>query len=407
MAVCDNHQHSTLPTHPLSPITSSPTARSQGETQGNFSGGASQADVDAQDATSATFPAVQVAFPTSLMRREAGKLRCLACARRCLLGEGVVGYCTAVINRQGALYNTAFGVIAEASVTPIESKPVYHFHPGSRTLSLGGLGCNLHCTFCQNWEIAYRDARDAATLAQPNLPPDAAVALALEQGCQGLAWSHNEPSITPTYTLESARAARAAGLFTVFVTNGLCTREAIDVIGPWLDVYRVDIKSSNPAFYRRIGNFDRIDDIVPVARHAQREYGVHVEVVTNLMPGLNESDEQLARLASSVADSLGPDTPWHLTTYVPYAFMTDVPPTPPATLARAKAVGLRAGLRYIYTDSITDTTDSNTYCPSCGALLIQRFKGKTQFHMLTNQGRCGGCGRRSEITLPTSPEARS
>ena len=319
------------------------------------------------------------------------RVRCLACVRRCLLRDSAVGYCTAVVNHGGALYNTAYGVIAEASVNMMESKPVYHYAPGARTLSLGGLGCNLHCKFCQNWEIAFRDARDAAGLAEPNLTPDAAVALALEQNCRGLAWSHNEPSITPSYTLESARAARAAGLFTVFVTNGLCTHEAMTLLGPWIDVYRVDVKSLDAAFYRQIGALDRISEVLPIARRAQQEFGAHVETVTNIMPGMNDGDEHLARLAGRIVELLGADTPWHLTTYVPYAFMTNVPTTPPESLARAKAIGQRAGLRFIYTDSLADPEGANTRCPRCGALVIERSRNRVIVHALTARGACAAC----------------
>jgi len=318
-----------------------------------------------------------------------------------LLRDGGVGFCTAVINHQGALYSTAYGVIAEASVTPIENKPVYHYRPGTRTLSLGSLGCNLRCAFCQNWEIAFRDARDAASLTEPNLPPERAIMLALEQQCQGIAWSHNEPSITPGYTLDSARLAREAGLYTVFVTNGLCTHEAISVLGPWLDVYRVDVKSSDAAFYRRIGATDRIRDVLPVAQRAQREFGAHVEAVTNIMPGLNDDDNQLTRLADALVSALGENTPWHLTTYVPYAFMTDVPPTPPATLARAREIGRQAGLRFIYTDSIDIPETAHTFCPNCQALLVERVSGSVIVHAMTPTGACEQCGAASGIVTTT------
>ncbi len=331
-------------------------------------------------------------------------MRCLACVRRCLLRDGAVGYCTAVINHGGTLYNTAFGVIAEASVNTMESKPVFHYNPGARTLSLGGLGCNLRCSFCQNWEIAFRDARDAAGLTEPNLTPDAAVALALDQNCQALAWSHNEPSITPAYTLESARAARAAGLFTVYVTNGLITHEALTLLGPWLDVYRVDVKSLDTGFYRQVGGLDRISEVLPLARRAQHEFGIHVETVTNIMETMNDSDEHLARLAGRIVETLGADTPWHLTTYVPYAFMTHIPPTKPETLARTKTIGQREGLRFVYTDSLTDPNSANTRCPRCGALAIERTQSRVVIGALTPTGACAACGEPLGIRMAPATE---
>src|SRR5579859_2719893 len=241
----------------------------------------------------------------TLWQVEGAHTRCLACTRHCLLPVGSVGHCTAIINQEGSLYSTAYGVIGEASVTPIEDRPVYHYRPGTRTLCLGGLGCNLRCAFCQNWEVAFRDARAGGNLDKPNLTPEQAVAVALEQHCDGIAWTFNEPSIAPMYTLDCARLAREAGLYTVFVTNGMMTHEALDLLGPYLDVYRVDLKSLDASFYRRVAGTTHISEILPVARRAQQDFRIHVETVTNLMPSLNESDEHLARLADAIVNSLG------------------------------------------------------------------------------------------------------
>jgi len=322
------------------------------------------------------------------MAAETGGVRCMACSRRCLVREGGVGYCTAVGNRDGRLHSLAFGVVSEATVTPIENRPVFHYRPGTRVLSLGGLGCQLRCGFCQNWEVAFRDASGAGGLTAPNLPPVRAVELALERRCQGIAWTFNEPSISPMYTLEVGRLARQAGLYTVFVTNGLMTPEALELLGPVLDVYRVDLKSLDRAFYRRVARTDRIDEILPVARRAQRHFGIHVEAVTNLMPGLNDSDEHLTCLAERIVTELGPLTPWHLTSYVPYAHMTDVPPTPVATLTRARAIGLTQGLRFVYTDL---AGDASTYCPDCGALAVERLGPTVRVRGLREDGRCAVC----------------
>jgi len=331
-------------------------------------------------------------LPASLTRAEAGGVRCLACTRRCLLHEGSVGFCSAIENASDRLFSTAYGVVAEASVTPIESKPVFHYLPGARVLSVGGLGCNLRCRFYQNWEIAFRSARHAGGLSAPNMPPEKAVSLALEQGAQGLAWTFNEPSISPLYTADCARLAHEAGLFTVYVTNGLLTHEALSFLGPWLDVYRVDVKSLDAAFYRRIGATDRIAEMLPVARRARQEFGIHVEAVTNLMPGLNDSDEHLTRLAEQLVVQLGEQVPWHLTSYVPYAFMPEVPPTPPETLARARQIGRQAGLRFVYTDNVTDPESAHTRCPACGALVVERSPGRVVVCGLDPSGACRACG---------------
>lgn len=343
------------------------------------------------------------ALSPTLWREEDGARRCLACARQCLLRQGATGYCTAIVHLDNALYSTAYGVVSEASVTPIERRPVYHYQPGSRVLCLGSLGCNLRCLFCQNWEVAFRDARSGGDLATPNLPPEQAVHLALEQGCAGLAWTFNEPSITPMYVLDCARLARAAGLYTVFVTNGMMTHEALDLLGPYIDVYRVDIKSLEPAFYQRVAGTARVADIFPVARRAQQEFGIHVETVTNLMPDLNDSDEHLSCLAECIVAQLGALIPWHLTTYVPYAHMTDVPPTPPATLQRARAIGLSAGLKFVYTDNPAELGTANTFCPGCGALVIERPARGVILRALREDGACSQCG----MALGIHPASRA
>ena len=328
----------------------------------------------------------------SLQHVEQGPVRCLACSRRCLLHEQSVGYCTAVVNRHGTLYSTAYGVVGEVSITPIENRPVYHYRPGTHTLCLGGLGCNLRCAFCQNWEVAFRDARNGGGLTVPNMPPERAIALALEQGCEGIAWTFNEPSISPMYVLDCARLAHGAGLYTVMVTNGMLTHEALDLLGPHIDVYRVDLKSLDAQFYQFVASTTNITDILPIASRAQREFQIHIEIVTNLMPSLNESDNHLARLADAMVASLGVDTPWHLTSYVPYAHMTHIPPTPPETLARARAIGLRAGLHFVYTDDITMPGNADTYCPFCGVCVIERDARHALIRALDSNGTCLACG---------------
>jgi pyruvate formate lyase activating enzyme len=331
-------------------------------------------------------------LPASLTQLTSHGVACLACTRGCVLHDGSVGYCSAVTCDEGDLYSTAYGVIGEISVTPIENRPVYHYAPGSRVLCLGGIGCNLRCAFCQNWEIAFRDARHGGGLTEPNLSPEHAIALALARGCAGIAFTFNEPSISPAYTLDFARLAHEAGLFTVFVTNGMMTHAALDLLGPWIDVYRIDVKSLEPGFYRRVAATERIADVLPVAQRAKEEFGVHVEAVTNLMPSLNDSNDHLKRLAASLAERLGSETPWHLSSYVPYAHMRHIPPTPAATLHRARAWGVEAGLRFVYTDDPAAPETAQTRCPTCDTLIIARQGHHVTLHALTPQGACALCG---------------
>jgi pyruvate formate lyase activating enzyme len=342
---------------------------------------------------------------SSLQQKEAAGIRCMACTRRCLLHEASIGFCTAIMNKGGTLYSTAYGVVGEVSVTPIENRPVYHYRPGTQTFCLGGLGCNLRCAFCQNWELAFRDARHGGNLASPNLTPEQVVAHAQEKQCEGIAWTFNEPSISPMYTLDCARLARRAGLYTVMVTNGMMTHEALDLLGPYIDVYRVDVKSVEQAFYQHVAGTARIEEIFPVAHRAQQEFGIHVETVTNLMPSLNDSDEHLKRLVEQIITHLGENTPWHLTTYVPYAHMTHIPPTPPETLARAYTLGRCSGLRFVYTDSIVDPKTVSTYCPTCNICIVERFARHIKVYSLKNDGTCAACGTDLAIIVHNSETA--
>ena len=322
-----------------------------------------------------------------LMAAENGGVRCLACSRRCLVREGDTGYCAAVGNQDGRLHSLAFGMVREATVTPIENRPVFHYRPGTRVLSLGGLGCELLHSPRQNREVVFHDARGRGPTA-PNLPPERAVELALDRRCQGIACTFDEPSISPMYTLEVGRLAREAGLYMVFVTNGLMTPEALDLVGPALDVYRVDLESLDRAFYRRVARTGRIDEILPVVQRAQRLFGIHVEAVTNLMPGLNDSEEHLTCLAERIVTELGPLTPWHLTSSVPHAHRRDVPPAAVATLTRARAIGLTQGLRFVYTDL---AGDASTHCPDCGALAVERPGPTVRMWAVRPDGRCAVC----------------
>jgi pyruvate formate lyase activating enzyme len=323
-----------------------------------------------------------------LMAAETGGVRCMACSRRCLVRDGGVGYCTAVGNHGGRLHCLAFGVVSEATVTPIENRPVFHYRPGTRVLSLGGPGSQLRCGSCQSWEVALHDARRAGGPMAPNLLPQRAVELALERRCQGIAWTFNEPSISPMYALEVGRLAHLAGLYTVFVTNGLMTAESLELLGPVLDVYRIDLESLDRAFYRRVARTDRVDEILPVARRAQRHFGIHVETVTDLKPGLNDSDEHLTRLAERIVTDLGPLTPWHLTSSVPHAHLRSGSQSPVTTLTRARAIGLTQGLRFVYTDR---PGDASTHCPDCGALAVERLGPTVRVGAVRPDGRCAVC----------------
>mgnify|MGYP003835768599 FL=1 len=222
------------------------------------------------------------------------------------------------------------------------------------------------------------------------LAPEKSVAMAEEMGCAGISWTFNEPSLWFEYTLDAAKLAKQKGLFTNYVTNGTLTEEAFDRLAPYLDVYRVDVKGFRPKTYRALGHLDEFSGILEVTVKA-RELGIHVEVVTNIIPGINDSDGELADIGAWIREALGPETPWHVTRYFPHFKLKDVPPTPIARLESAQQIGRSAGLCYVYLGNVPGHRWENTYCHNCGTLLIERYIFDLVDNRLTD-GRCLQCG---------------
>ncbi len=330
---------------------------------------------------------------------DAGRARCNICQRRCVIGEGKSGYCLTKINIGGIIYTTIYGVISSAAADPIEKKPVYHFRPGSTVYSVGSLGCNFRCLFCQNWQIAFADAVQPTGMCQSNFMPQDIVTSAQEMGCQGIAWTYNEPGIWLNYTLDCAKLAKAAGLYTVYVTNGYATEEHLDTIGPYLDVYRVDLKSMSDDFYRKLIKVPSAAGILDVAKRAKDKWDMHVECVTNVIPTWNDSEENLRATARWIVDNLGELTPWHVTRFFPYAKMQDVPPTPPEALLRASEIGKEEGLKFVYIGNLATQTGQNTYCYTDGTLSVERTGYGTMVRAVTPQGHCPNDGTDLNIRI--------
>jgi pyruvate formate lyase activating enzyme len=327
------------------------------------------------------------------------RVRCGICLRRCRIAENRAGYCQTKINSGGILYTTIYGVISAAEVDPVEKKPVYHYKPGSLVFSVGSLGCNFRCAFCQNWEIAYADGTNTGGTCQPNMLPEEVVRAAQEQNCQGLAWTYNEPGIWLNYTFDCAKLAKQAGLYTVYVTNGYATPEHLDTIGPYLDVYRVDLKSMSDEFYRKLIKVPHVQEILDVAKRARDHWHMHLEVVTNIIPTWNDDSENLTKLARWIVDNLGELTPWHVTRFFPYARLTNVPPTPISTLDRARRIGLEQGLRFVYPGNVSLGNESDTYCPGCGTLAIRRRGYSVSVVTEIQNGKCAVCGTDLNVVL--------
>lgn len=298
--------------------------------------------------------------------------RCNICERRCVIQEGGWGWCCTRKNRRGKIYSVTYGEVSTKNVAPIEAKPVFHFLPGSKWLSLGSVGCNFRCIGCQNWEIAHQKPSDAGTARQA-MEPRQVVALAKQHDCIGISWTYNEPTMWLEYTARVNELAKKEGLYTNYVTNGYMTRAALDLIGPHLDVFRVDVKGFSQEFYSRIAGIHDFEPILENALRARSRWDAHVEVVTNVIPGLNDTEVELGRLATWIATHLGKRTPWHLTRFMPYLDLSDVPCTPVATLDRARQIGFDVGLLYVYVGNVPGHPGENTYCPKCGRVVIGRY----------------------------------
>jgi pyruvate formate lyase activating enzyme len=280
------------------------------------------------------------------------------CRRYCAIRPGQAGFCRTVINDGGVLYSTIYGLIAEHGADPIEKKPVRCYRPGTKVLSLGTFGCNLRCDWCQNWEIAFVDAR--APITTPRYSAMDVVAAARASGCDGIAWTYNEPSIWVDFIADCATAAHAAGLYTVLVTNGLFSPESLAVLQPLIDVYRADLKSLDAELYRRhcsLSSGAAVRDGILTMHQA----GVHIELVTVVMPTFVTGDH-LARMADWITASLGPAIPWHLTRYVPYARLADLRPTTVEELRQAAVIAHAAGMTRVY---VGDWYESVLYRPGC------------------------------------------
>ncbi|MBM4033113.1 MAG: AmmeMemoRadiSam system radical SAM enzyme [Planctomycetes bacterium] len=321
---------------------------------------------------------------------EGGAVRCRVCRRRCAIAPGKRGFCLTRENRGGELVSLTYGAVAALHVSPIEVKPLFHFLPGSQWLSMGSLGCNFRCPGCQNWELAHARV-DANDRSVEMIAPARLVELAIERRCLGLSWTYNEPTLWLEYTIEASRLGRARGLLANYVTNGYITPEALDLLAPVLDAYRVDIKAFDREAYLRLANIADFDGVLDSAERAKKLHRLHVECVTNIVPGINDDDAQLGGLARWIAGTLGHDTPWHVTRFIPHLDLRHLPPTPVATLERAAAIGAQSGLHYVYVGNVTGHPAENTRCHACGSPLVQRWNHTVVRNSITN-GQCPHCG---------------
>jgi len=294
-------------------------------------------------------------------------VQCNLCPNRCLLSEGQIGICKSRKNVGGKLYSMVYGKIASFHVDPIEKKPLYHFLPGSKAYSLATTGCNLQCKFCQNWQIAQVFPWEVNT---KQMSPEEVVEDALKSGAESIAYTYSEPTIFYEYMFDIAKLAHEKGLKNVVISNGYINPEPLRNLLPYIDAYKIDFKGFNDSFYQEMTN----GSVGPVLESMKiiKESGTWLEVVNLVIPGENDSDQDLKKLAEWVRDNLGQDTPLHFSRFSPNYKLDRTPPTPEETLKRARQIALDAGLRYVYIGNIQDQESSTTYCPQTKEPVIER-----------------------------------
>lgn len=324
--------------------------------------------------------------------RHEGSVRCNLCSHRCVVAPGKQGACCVRENVDGRLYTLVYDRTIAQHVDPIEKKPLFHFYPGATAFSIATPGCNFRCAFCQNWEISQLP-RDGEVMGVA-LTPQQVAAAAKRHGCAAIAYTYTEPTIFAEYALDCAAEAQKLGIKNVFVSNGYMTPELIDLMAGGreaglIDAINVDLKAGRGEFYRRISGAA----LGPVLQNLKllKQRGIWLEVTTLVIPGLNDTDDELAWVAKYLADEVGPDTPWHISRFYGQYQMADTPSTPAATLQRAYELGKQAGLRYVYVGNLPGHATESTFCPTCGSRVIARAGYRLGARHL-HDGKCAQCG---------------
>ncbi len=320
-------------------------------------------------------------------RDEEGSVLCSLCSHRCKIKEGKHGICGVRVMKGGILYATTYGKVWRgAEIDHIEKKPLFHFLPSSKSYSIGSIGCNFHCEHCQNWHMS--QIRELIPMLV-DISPEEGVNEAKENGCASISWTYNEPTIWHEYPLDMGTLAKKEGLGTVYVTNGYITEEALGEISTVLDAFRVDIKAFSDEFYRKVcgAKLQPVLDATTLAR----ELGLHIEIVNLIIPGMNDSPGETGALIRWILEHVGPDTPVHFTRYHPMYHMKEPGPTPVALLERIYQQARELGLHYPYLGNVSGHRYESTYCPVCGALLIERQGFSSIIRNLSGHS-CTSCG---------------
>jgi pyruvate formate lyase activating enzyme len=315
-----------------------------------------------------------------------GRLHCYLCPRHCHIGDGQHGFCFIRKNEHGRLVQLGYGRPAAIAMDPVEKKPLNHFFPGTKILSMGTAGCNMGCFFCQNWDISKAKSDHVNSI---ELSPEHVVEVALQHHSPHLAFTYNEPTIWGEYVIDIAREAHAAGLNTVMVSNGYITREAFFDVYRFIDAANIDLKAFTENFYSKI-TLTHLQPVLDTLKWLRHETGVWFEITNLIIPTLNDGDSEFRELCDWVLNNLGADVPLHFTAFHPDFKLTDKPKTPPETLHRARALAMQMGLKYVYEGNIF-SDGANTICPGCKRVVVTRSWHSVMSNRLKN-GSCANCG---------------
>lgn len=334
------------------------------------------------------------------MRKEAilydkvGKaLNCKICERRCIISQGKTGFCEMRENDGGKIYSLNYAAASSVAVDPIEKKPLFHFYPGTMVFSIGSVGCNFRCKHCQNWGISQAELEQIPTR---EILPENAIRLTKEYGCKSIAWTYNEPTMWFEYTLDSAKLAKKEDIKTIYVTNGYMSEESLEEIRPHLDAANIDLKGMSEKFYSDLCDAR----LQPVLDNIVRMHDakIHIEITNLMIPGYNDSDEDINALVKFMVEEVGVEVPLHFTRFFPQYQMQNLPPTEVKYLEKAHKMAKDAGMKYVYMGNVPTGKGENTYCPECGELVIKRDGFEVVSDELKKTKECPKCKAKIDIS---------
>jgi pyruvate formate lyase activating enzyme len=315
-------------------------------------------------------------------------VKCNICHHFCTIKEGKRGICRVRENKNGRLMTLVYPKVIANSIDPIEKKPLFHIKPGSYSYSIATVGCNFQCSFCQNSNIAQMPRDYKGNIQGSDILPETIVKEALKTGCESISYTYTEPTIFCELAIETARLAREEGLLNIFVTNGYMSTQLLEMAAPYLDAANVDLKAFDDTFYQTYCKA-RLEPVKENIKN-MKALGIFVEITTLLIPGLNDDPDDIVAMAEFIANEVDRETPWHISRFHPCYKMTDRPSTPVSDLERVYETGKSAGLKYVYIGNVPGKSWENTFCHSCGGLLIERYAYNIKNHM-KEKSKCPVC----------------